>query len=172
MVDAVVGEDPPPAGPSGDWRADLRGIAYATRALILRHPWAAMLLAGRPTLGPNTLRAIEYAVSAVDGLGLTIDEMMVIVDTLLAFVRGYVMTELAEQEAARRSGLDWDAWMASRAAYARTIIESGRYPRLSRVWLEARGPHEPNRGERGFARGLERLLDGFAAFLPPDEPTR
>src|SRR5262245_25957268 len=48
MVDAVVGEGPPPAAPSGDWRADLREIAYSTRALILRHPWAAMLLAGRP----------------------------------------------------------------------------------------------------------------------------
>jgi AcrR family transcriptional regulator len=172
MVDAVVGEGPPPAGLSGDWRADLREIAYATRAMTLRHPWVAMLLAGRPTLGPNTLRAVEHAISAIDGLGLSLDEMITVIDTLLAFVRGYVMTELAEQEAARRSGLDWEAWMASRVSYARIIIESGQYPRLARVWLEAEGPHDPNRAERGFELGLGRVLDGFAAFLPADRTGR
>jgi AcrR family transcriptional regulator len=168
MVDVVVGEGPPPAGLSGDWRADLREIAYATRAMILRHPWVAMLLAGRLTLGPNTLRSVEHALGAVDGLGLSLDEMMTFIDTLQAFVRGYVMSELAEQEATRRSGLDWEAWMASRAAYAHTIIESGQYPRLTRFMLEAEGPHDPNRAERGFALGLDRVLDGFAAFLPAD----
>jgi AcrR family transcriptional regulator len=181
MVDTVVGEGPPPAAPSGDWRADLREIAYATRAMILRHPWVATLFAGRPTLGPNRLRAGEHTLSVIDRLGLSLDEMMAVIDTLLAFIRGHVITELAEQEAARRSGLDWEAWLASRAAYVRTIIESGQYPQLARIWLEAEGPHDPHRAERSFEFGLERVLDGFVAFLPArpagrpsraDEPER
>ena len=38
MVDAVIGEIELPERPSGDWRADLASIAWATRATLRRHP--------------------------------------------------------------------------------------------------------------------------------------
>jgi AcrR family transcriptional regulator len=166
MVDAVLGEDGPAGRPSGDWRADLLGIAHRTRATILRHPWMAALASDRTTLGPNALDAAEHALSVVDGLGLDIDEMLVVLGTLQAFVRGYVVSELAEQEAMRRSGLDRDRWMQAHSPYIRTILESGRHPRVARVVIDATAPHDADRAERGFALGLERLLEGFAAALP------
>lgn len=166
MVDAVFGEAAPPDRPSGDWRADLRESAHRGRAVILRHPWMALLTSGRATLGPNALRAAEYALGVIDGLGLDIDEMLVVLNTLEAFVRGYVVNELAEQEAMRRSGLDHESWMLAHAPYMREIMASGRYPLVSRVVIEAEAPHAADRADRGFAQGLERLLDGFAAALP------
>jgi AcrR family transcriptional regulator len=169
MVDAVLGEDDPPGQPSGDWRADLLGIAHRTRAAILRHPWMAALASDRTTLGPNALGAAEFALSVVDGLGLDIDEMIVVLGTLQAFVRGYVVSELAEQEAIRRSGLDREHWMAAHGPYIRAILESGRHPRVARVIIDARAPHYVDRAERGFALGLERLLDGVAAAVPRAE---
>ena len=166
MVDAVFGEAAPPDRPSGDWRAGLRESAHRGRAVILRHPWMALLTSGRATLGPNALRAAEYALGVIDGLGLDVDEMLVVLNTLEAFVRGYVVNELAEQESMRRSGLDHQSWMLAHAPYMREIMASGQYPLVSRVVIEAEAPHAADRAERGFAQGLERLLDGFAAVLP------
>jgi hypothetical protein len=168
MVDAVLGEDEQPATPTGEWREDLRGVAHRMRDGILRHPWMALLASDRTTLGPNALRGAELALSVVDGLGLDIDEMMVVLGTVQAYVRGYVVSELAEQEALRRSGLDRDQWMLSYAPYMRSVIESGRFPLVTRVIVDAQSPHAANRVERGFELGLERVLDGVAAMIRPD----
>jgi AcrR family transcriptional regulator len=165
MIDAAEGEDPPPAEPSGDWRADLRGFARRTRAMILRHPWMATMSGGRATLGPNQLRVMEFTYGVIAALGLDIDETLVLGGTLQAFVRGYVMGELAEREAVRRSGLGLEEWLRTQGPYVRSIVEGGRFPMFTRIVIEARAPHDPNRDERGFTEGLELLLDAFAARL-------
>ena len=69
---------------------------------------------------------MEFALSAVEGLGVDIDGMMRTVAILTAFVRGFVQGEVAEQEARRRTGLDLDQWRATQGVYIRTVIESGR----------------------------------------------
>lgn len=171
MADAAIGEEERPERPSGDWRADVRAFAHAERAVNLRHPWLASLASDRTTLGPNALRSAEYALGVIEGLGLDVDEMIVVLTTLMAFVRGYVMGELAEQEAMRRSGVDRDRWMLAHAPYLRQVLEEGRYPLVARVILDAEMPHIPNRQERGFALGLERLLDGIAAMVPGSAST-
>jgi hypothetical protein len=112
MVDAVMGEVDPPA-PTGDWRPDLRSVAVVTRTLMLRRSWLALLSTARPNLGPNSLRWMEAVFTIIAPLGLDADEMLTIVTTLMAFVRGQVMGELAEREASRRSGFDMDQWMSA-----------------------------------------------------------
>jgi hypothetical protein len=81
---------------------------------------------------------------------------------LNAFIRGRVLLELSEQEAIRRSGLSQTQWMETQVPY----IESGRYPLLTRVVLDARAPHDPDRLKNDFDVGLERVLDGLATMLP------
>jgi AcrR family transcriptional regulator len=167
MIDAVEGEDGGPAPLSGDWRHDLRAFARRARSIMRRHPWVAVLTAGRPTLGPNELRLSEHTLQAIAGLGLTIDEMLVSLETLQAFVRGYTLGELAEQEAIRRSGLEREQWMTAYAPYLQTILDGGQHPLVARVVLDAEGPHADDQDERGFELGLDRILDGLAANLPP-----
>ena len=87
MVDAVMGNDLQ-FEICGEWRADLRSVARGLRAMTLRHPWMAVHGAGRRNLGPNTARRYEQVLGAIDGLGLEIDEMLVMIETLDAFVRG------------------------------------------------------------------------------------
>jgi AcrR family transcriptional regulator len=164
MVDAVEGEDGGPAPLSGDWRQDLRAFARRARSIMHRHPWVAVLTAGRPTLGPNELRLSEHTLEAIAGLGLTIDDMLVNLQTLQAFVRGYTLGELAEQEAIRRSGLARDQWMTAYSPYLQTILDGGRHPLVAQV--DAEGPHAEDQDERGFELGLSRILDGLAANLP------
>lgn len=170
MIDAVEGEDGGPEPLSGDWREDLRAFARRARSIMHRHPWVAVLAAGRPTLGPNGLRLAEHTLDAIAQLGLSIDEMLVSVETLQAFVRGYALGELAEQEAIRRSGLERDQWMTAHAPYLQKVIDDGRHPLVARVVLEAESPHADSQDERGFERGLDRILDGLSANLPPTNP--
>jgi AcrR family transcriptional regulator len=165
MVDAVMGNDLH-FEIRGDWRQDLRSFAHGLRAMTLRHPWMAAPSAGLRNFGPHTALCYERVLSAIDGLGLEIDEMLVMVETLDAFVRGRVLEELSEQEAVRRSGLDQEQWMESQIPYIEGLIESGRFPLLTRVVLDARAPHDPFRLEHGFDLGLERVLDGLAMMFP------
>jgi AcrR family transcriptional regulator len=165
MVDAVMGDDLP-FEIRGDWREDLRSFAHGLRAMILRHPWMAAPSAGLRGFGPNTAQLYEQVLGTVDGLGLEVDDMLVMVETLDAYVRGRAHEELSEQEAVRRSGLDQEQWMQTQFPYIQSLMESGRYPLLTRVVLDARAPHDPDRLEHGFDLGLERVLDGLASMIP------
>ena len=161
MIDSAIGEREPPP-PTGDWQADLRAIAHEHRAMVLRHPWLAALPATRPALGPNSLAWLDAAYATVDVLDLAADEVLAQVGTLLTFVRGHVLDELAEQETARRSGVDMPTWLAAQAQYGDLIIGSGNYPHLSRIMIEADAPHADDRYERAFRRGLDHILTGLA----------
>jgi hypothetical protein len=55
--------------------------------------------------------------------------------------------------------------MARQGEYGPTIVNSGRYLRLTRVIVEAESPHRADRQDRRFAVGLERILDGLAVHL-------
>ena len=165
MVDAVMGNDLK-FEIRGDWREDLRSFAHGLRAMTLRHPWMAVPSAGLRNFGPNTAERYEQVLGAIDGLGLDIDDMLVMVETLDAYVRGRALEELAEREAVRRSGLDQEQWMQVQTPYVESLISSGHYPLLTRVVFDARSPHDPDRLKNSFDLGLERVLDGLATMLP------
>jgi AcrR family transcriptional regulator len=166
MVDAVMGEAPP-LRPSGEWRADMRTFAGVVRTTMLAHPWFVVSAAGRPRLGPNTATRLEEVLVAIDGLGLSIDDMLLVVGTIDAFVRGSVIEELSDAEALRRSGLDQEQWMRSQAPYIESLLSSGDHPLLAKVIAEASSPGDPDGTDLAFTRGLERLLDGLATMIPP-----
>jgi AcrR family transcriptional regulator len=151
---------------SGNWRADLRTIACAQRAAALRHPWLPALFSGRANHGPNSLWWTELTLSVFDGMDLDTDEMLANLGTLSAFVLGHVLSELGDQQAAQRSGLDYDQWLEQQGEYGPTIMGSGLYPRFTRVIIEAQTPHAADRLDRSFEAGLQRVLDGLAAHLP------
>ncbi len=165
MVDSVMGHDLQ-FEVRGDWREDLRSFAHGLRAMTLRHPWMAGPSASLRSFGPNEAQRYEQVLGAIDGLGLEIDHMLVMVETLGAFVRGRALEELSEQEAIRRSGMDRQEWMQTQIPYIESLIESGRYPLLTRVVFDARAPHDPDRLEHSFDLGLDRVLDGLAMMLP------
>lgn len=164
MVDWVEAEDGPPPPLSGDCRADLARLAHRIRGSIRRHPWMAGVTAGRPNFGPNSLAWIEYGLAAMGELGLTVDEMLIASEVLQAFVRGFALRELAEQQALRRAGRTADEWGRMHGPYLESVERSGRYPWFTRIVRDARVPHAENRPELIFATGLDRILD---SLLPP-----
>ncbi|EOD63264.1 TetR/AcrR family transcriptional regulator [Amycolatopsis vancoresmycina] len=165
MGDEVLGELRDTTLPDG-WRPGLCAIACLLRETALRHPWLPSLASGRANHGPNSLWWSELTLSVFDGLDLDTDEMLATLGTLSAFVLGHVLGELGDREAARRSGLTHEQWMDQQGEYGPAIMGSGRYPRLTRVMIEAQTPHAADRQDRLFEAGLERVLDGLAAHLP------
>ena len=159
MVDEVLGEADPPSGPSGDWRADIRLLAGLLRRAIKRHPWFPAVAAGRPPLGPNALRGIEFGLAALNGIGLDADAVLWALGTVSAYVAGFTSDEIAEQEARRRSGLTEKQWRGLVAPYLERVVESGDYPLLAKFLVEENDAGEDER----FVFGLECLLDGIAA---------
>jgi AcrR family transcriptional regulator len=161
MVDQVEGEDGHPPPLTGDWRVDLSDLAHKTRGSIHRHPWMASLAAGRSTFGPNALAWAEHGLAALDSLDLSIDHMLMASEILQAFVRGYVIGELAEQQSLQRAGLTKDQWLHALGPYMMSVMERGEHPLLARVVIDADTPHAEDRNDLVFAAGLERLLDGL-----------
>jgi AcrR family transcriptional regulator len=160
MVDAILRRyEPPPA--TGDWRADLRALADATRHTMLRHPWLAVVVAARPSLGPGSLRWMEAWLTALDDHGLDADEMLIGAMTVQTFVNGVVLSETAQ----RQARFDAARWMAEHASEGEHIIAGNQYPRLARIMVEANSPHADDRTERAYRLGLERILDGLVAGM-------
>jgi AcrR family transcriptional regulator len=162
MVDTVVGEERLPDAPRDDWRTELAGIARRNRKIARRHPWMIGFMLARPNLGPNALHVLEYALAAVDRLGLDIDGMLDMVTTVTAFVTGFVQAELAEDEAQRRTGLTQEQWRARMGPYVRQLIATGRYPFFERIVVEAEDFPD---ADATFERRLALVLDGLAASL-------
>jgi AcrR family transcriptional regulator len=160
MIDAAQGEDPLPES-TQDWRAGLGAVAHALRATLLRHPWLAGELTGRPALGPNSLRRSESALHAA--VALTPD--ITLASRALGAVRAYVLGSVAAQQAVRRAeqrtGLTEEQWQHSMGPYIREVLAAGKHPMLARRVLEA----EELDPDVEFAFGLDCVLDGLAARL-------
>jgi AcrR family transcriptional regulator len=168
MIDTVAGEDSGAlSAPSGDWRTDLHDAAKRLRANGLRHPWIPQLWNTRPSFGPNTLARLEYALSAVAGLGLSIDEMARTVQTVHAFVHGFIRDELADRQwRASQTAAAAGPQQQGLAAYLQHVINSGRYPNFSRLAVEA---HDSTDSDASFEWQLQRILDGLADAIPDQE---
>jgi AcrR family transcriptional regulator len=160
MRDEVVGEQTLQE-PSGDWRSDLATFARDVRRTFLRHPWLASLLGSRPALGPNSLRQDELSLAVVSGLEVDEQTRTAIPPAVYFFVIGYVLQEVAEREAQRRTGVSEEAWRASVAPYIEQVLASGAYPNLQRAVGRGGGPD----GDAAFEFLLELVLDGIAARL-------
>ncbi|OLF11785.1 TetR family transcriptional regulator [Actinophytocola xinjiangensis] len=158
MVDAAQGEDPLPE-PTRDWRVDLATVAHTLRATLLRHPWLAGELAGRPSLGPHSLRRSEAALRAADGLTPDITLAAQALGVVHAYVLGSVASQQAARSAEQRTGLTEEQWQRSVGPYISEVIAAGEHPMLARRVLEADEP-DP---DAEFAFGLDCVLDGLAA---------
>ncbi|MEU8791388.1 TetR/AcrR family transcriptional regulator C-terminal domain-containing protein [Streptomyces sp. NPDC048643] len=160
MVDAAQGEDPVPE-PTGDWRADLGGVAHALRATLLRHPWLAGELTGRPALGPNSLRRSESALRAAVALAPDITLASQALGTVRAYVLGSVAAQQALRRAEQRTGLSEEEWQRSVGPYITEVLAAGEHPMLTRRVIEA----EELDPDVEFTFGLDCVLDGLAARL-------
>lgn len=70
IVDLVVHEIAAPAI-GGDWKAAMRKRAISAHAVLMRHPWATMLLVSRPNVGPAMLRYVNATIGCLCEAGFS-----------------------------------------------------------------------------------------------------
>ncbi len=163
MVDAAYAEAqlPTPAPPG--WRSCLELSARAQWRLYQEHPWlAATMNLARPLLAPNGMRHVEWALAALEGLGLDAGTRMHAAVSLFGFVRGCAVDLATEQEAGRASGVTGDQWMQVQEARMAALLSDGTFPAFTAARAE---PGLDLSGESLFAFGLARHLDGLAALI-------
>ncbi|WP_392669316.1 TetR/AcrR family transcriptional regulator [Streptomyces sp. LN785] len=157
MLDAVsAGYDFPE--PSGDWRADLVGLAHQTRAMMHRHTWVPRLMSPVYGFSPNALRYLEYALSCLDGVEAKFGEKMELIAMVNGVVTTYVANEIATAERSRSLPWSEEQEHAVRTGYLLSQISTGKYPRMAAGFAEDSGPIDL---EGVFERALRRVLDSF-----------
>ncbi|TYB39318.1 TetR/AcrR family transcriptional regulator [Actinomadura chibensis] len=145
-LDAIFGDVPLPS-PGPDWRADVIALVSGWRDAMLRHPWSAAVLGGRPLLGPNVLARTDFLYAALERARPGGPS-----PAAAAYaVANYTIGSALMQVGAQGGGPD-----ARRAAGEHLRRHRDRYPSLA-----AHG-HLPDGGwDAAFAEGLGYVLDGL-----------
>lgn len=155
MLDAVAGEVELPDAPSGDPRADLKGFARQHLAAMRRHPWVPALLLTRTTIGPNSLRHVEYFLAVVADLDESGATKMELFATLNAGISLF-----AQWEANQRASGGTERWQAELATYLGTAVAGGEFPHLAAAFAAGGSPDvdEDSLFERSIDRTVSLIL--------------
>jgi len=163
MADTILGQVRLPETPPPGWRAQLELVARLQWAGYREHPWLTRIISmTRPSVLPNGMLQTEWAVSALDGLGLDPNAMLHAAVNLFAYVRGSAMNIEMELESEQDTGLTDDEWLQSQRPLFARVLESGRYPQLARIIAASDVDLDL---DTLFEFGLERLLDGYATLI-------
>jgi AcrR family transcriptional regulator len=94
LVELVLGRSGP-AFDGDDWRSMLAHHASSLRATLLAHPNVLPLVAARPAVTPDTLRAIEQGVRMLVDAGFPLGRALDALNALSVFVIGHATSEVA-----------------------------------------------------------------------------
>jgi AcrR family transcriptional regulator len=153
LVELVVGELELPAV-GGEWRAAMRGRALTAHRVLLRHPWATMLLVARLNVGPNMLRYVDRTLGCLREAGFSWAMADYAWNTLDAFTYGFTLQRLNFPLEASE--------YASSAKQFLPMIPEAQFPYLNGLSQEViAGRHD---GLQPIELGLDLLLDGLEAL--------
>ena len=150
IVDLVAGELEVPAA-GGDWRAAMRRRAQTAHAVLMRHPWATMLIVSRPNIGPSMLRAVDATISCLRAAGFSWVMADHAWNALDSYVYGFTLQKLnfpfkpGEYAAAAKQFIH--------------LIPPAQFPGLNGMSQEVIAGRHDGLHELGF--GLELLLEGL-----------
>lgn len=163
MADAIFAECPPPADAPPGWRDSFELIARLHWSMYRIHPWLAPVISfTRPEPTPHAVVNTEWGLRALDGLELDPATMLYLVVTLFGYVRGTAVSLDTEAEAIRDTGVSDDEWMHAQESRITALMQSGRFPIMTRVISDDIDFNL----EDFFEFGLQRLLDGMAVLIP------
>jgi AcrR family transcriptional regulator len=155
MIDAT-GAEYALAAPTGDWLADLLDVGRQARAIMLRHPWLAALVATRGVLGPNGLTLLEHVLDALAQHQAAIAAKLEAFGMLNAVTAAFVQSELSGGSVIQRRN----------AAYLYHAAASGEHPRLASL-LEQPAPAAAAPADQ-YADIVSRVIAGL---LGPQRPS-
>jgi DNA-binding transcriptional regulator YhcF (GntR family) len=171
MMDSVFGEaalpDPAPPG----WRPQLELICRVQWSIYQRHPWMSEVLSfSRPQPTANALPHTEWALRAVDGLGLDPGTMLYVALTLFSYVRGAAVNLASDIEAEASTGLTDEEYLEVQAPALEAIVTAGHFPFVTTVFAQLDADGFDLDATTLFEFGLRRLIDGLAVMVGIGQP--
>ena len=163
MMDTVLGEERLPQEAPEGWRARLELSSRLQWKGFRRHPWLAPALSiTRPQIVVNGMRHTEWALAALDNLGLSTEQAMHMHITLFGFVRGLALSLEPEAQAEQDTGLTSEEWMSTQEKEFLAVVRGGEFPLMVRLFTEDLDLDL----DALFEFGLARLLDGLERYMP------
>jgi AcrR family transcriptional regulator len=156
MLDLVIGEiELPKAVKTDGWKRALRGRALSAHTVLMRHPWAPILILSRVTVGPANLRYTEATLGCLLQAGFTYAQADHAWNALDAHIHGFTLQKL-------NFPFDPAEFAAAAQAYL-PMIPADTYPHMHAMSKEvAAGRHA---GVLEFTFGLDLILDGLERLL-------
>jgi AcrR family transcriptional regulator len=150
LVELVAGEiGVPPIG--GGWKATLRARALTAHAVLMRHPWATLLIVSRLNVGPNMLHHVDATIGCLRDAGFSYPMADHAWNALDAYVYGFTLQKL-------NFPLDPSEY-ATAAKQFLPMIPVEQFPYLNGMSQEViAGRHD---GMHQLERGLDLILDGL-----------
>lgn len=152
MLDAVAGEWEPPEQPTGDRRADLAEFARQGLAVLRRHPWVPALVSTRLSIGPNSLRQLDYFLGILADQDIPGNVKMELFAMTNSFLHQFVLFEINQGASSSRTEADLTAFLGQ-------AVASGAYPNLAAAFASSGGAPADLDPDSIFERTLPRLLD-------------
>jgi AcrR family transcriptional regulator len=145
------------------WRDRLRAWALVQREMMDRHPWIPEMPMAAPPVAPNSLAFVERGLEALDETGLSDADKI----RMIGLISSYTLNEArmahdAARAAAAAAGTGTRPWTWE--ALLRELVDAKAYPRLHRLAWAGESAGIPDEREE-FLFGLERILDGIAAYV-------
>jgi AcrR family transcriptional regulator len=154
MADTVLDEVELPAE-GVDWKTAMRRRAVAVREMLVRHPWAAVLIGALPHPGPATLRYIESVLGALRRAGFGADAASRAFWVLDSYIYGF---------ARQQSNVRLQAEADPASPQLTRELPPETYPYLVEAAVSfAAGPGWNTEAE--FEFGLGMILDGLERHM-------
>ena len=151
IVDLVAGEIELPAV-GADWKRAMRRRAISAHEVLMRHPWATMLIVSRANVGPAMLRYVDRTIGCLREAGFTYAMADHAWNAIDNHVYGFTLSKLSFP-------IEPQAYASMARAFLPRIPEE-QFPYLHGMSRQVIDGHHD--GLHDFAFGLDLLLDGLA----------
>lgn len=151
IVDRVVGEISVPVI-GGDWKAEMLRRALSAHEVLMRHPWATMLLVSRANVGPAMLRYVDATIGCLREAGFSFAMADHAWNAIDSHVYGFTLQKL-------NFPFKPDEYAAAAKGFL-PQLPPAQYPYLRGMSEQViAGQHS---GLHDLTFGLELLLDGLS----------
>ena len=154
IIDLVASEIECPSH-EGDWKRAMRRRCRSAHEVLLRHPWAGMLMVSRINVGPAMLRYVDATLGCLVAAGFSFAMADHAWNAIDNHVYGFTLQKL-------NFPFEPGEYAESAKAWIHKIPEA-RYPYLHGLSSEViAGRHD---GLADFDFGLDLILDGLERIL-------
>jgi AcrR family transcriptional regulator len=155
IVDLVASEIALPAI-GGDWKMAMRRRAISAHGVLLRHPWATMLIVSRANVGPAMLRYVDRTIGCLREAGFSYAMADHAWNAIDNHVYGFTLQKLSFPFQPEEYAQVAKAFLP--------MIPEDEYPYLHGLSRQViAGKHD---GVQDFEFGLDLILDGLEKVRP------